>query len=57
MVRDNRNRKMSKSLGNVIDPLDVIDGKTIDEMIKRMRSSNLPTEEMGNNPLFFNFLI
>eukprot|EP00045_Choanoeca_perplexa_P007244 m.64167 g.64167 ORF g.64167 m.64167 type:complete len:1049 (+) comp13995_c0_seq2:88-3234(+) len=28
MVRDHTGRKMSKSLGNVIDPLDVIHGKT-----------------------------
>jgi len=26
MVRDGQGRKMSKSLGNVIDPLEVIDG-------------------------------
>lgn len=26
MVRDSQGRKMSKSLGNIIDPMDVLDG-------------------------------
>uniref|UniRef100_A0A183BKD3 valine--tRNA ligase n=1 Tax=Globodera pallida TaxID=36090 RepID=A0A183BKD3_GLOPA len=47
MVRDNRERKMSKSLGNVVDPLDVINGVDLQQMIERMRSSNLPLEEMA----------
>jgi valyl-tRNA synthetase len=30
MVRDAHGRKMSKSLGNIIDPLDVIHGVTLE---------------------------
>ena len=30
MVRDAHGRKMSKSLGNVIDPLDVVQGITLE---------------------------
>lgn len=32
MVRDAHGRKMSKSLGNVIDPLEVINGITLPEL-------------------------
>jgi valyl-tRNA synthetase len=33
MIRDAHGRKMSKSLGNVIDPLDVIRGLPLQEMV------------------------
>ena len=45
MVRDSEGRKMSKSLGNVIDPLDVIYGKSQKEMVSRIEKSNLSPKE------------
>lgn len=41
MVRDAHGRKMSKSLGNVIDPLDVIHGITLAALQKQLESGNL----------------
>uniref|UniRef100_A0AC35UGI2 Valine--tRNA ligase n=1 Tax=Rhabditophanes sp. KR3021 TaxID=114890 RepID=A0AC35UGI2_9BILA len=46
LVRDEQGRKMSKSLGNVIDPLDVIEGITLGDMIKRNRDSSLNENEI-----------
>lgn len=46
IVRDSEGRKMSKSLGNVIDPLEVIDGITYDEIIRRLKEGNLPESEL-----------
>ncbi|OCT67919.1 hypothetical protein XELAEV_18039217mg [Xenopus laevis] len=46
VVRDAHGRKMSKSLGNVIDPLDVINGITLEGLHKQLLESNLDPAEL-----------
>jgi len=46
MVRDKDGRKMSKSLGNVIDPLEVIHGCTLDSLLEKLDNGNLPDKEV-----------
>uniref|UniRef100_A0A3P8WFA6 Valine--tRNA ligase n=1 Tax=Cynoglossus semilaevis TaxID=244447 RepID=A0A3P8WFA6_CYNSE len=47
MVRDKHGRKMSKSLGNVIDPLDVINGVSLERLQEKVMEGNLdPREQM-----------
>ncbi|XP_011497002.1 PREDICTED: valine--tRNA ligase isoform X2 [Ceratosolen solmsi marchali] len=46
MVRDSHGRKMSKSLGNVIDPIDVIHGITLENLHKQLMKSNLEPKEL-----------
>lgn len=46
MVRDARGRKMSKSLGNVIDPLEIIDGATLKALHAKLRKGNLNPDEI-----------
>jgi valyl-tRNA synthetase len=41
MVRDKTGTKMSKSLGNVINPSDVIHGISLPDMIRALESGNL----------------
>ncbi|XP_005389443.2 PREDICTED: valine--tRNA ligase isoform X1 [Chinchilla lanigera] len=46
IVRDAHGRKMSKSLGNVIDPLDVIHGVSLQGLHEQLLSSNLDPSEV-----------
>ncbi len=41
MVRDAHGRKMSKTLGNVVDPIDVIEGITLEQLHAKLLSGNL----------------
>ncbi|MFZ9889687.1 MAG: valine--tRNA ligase, partial [Myxococcota bacterium] len=42
MVRDAQGRKMSKSLGNAIDPLDVMYGITLEELTEKTKTYPVP---------------
>ncbi|KIY63886.1 hypothetical protein CYLTODRAFT_425719 [Cylindrobasidium torrendii FP15055 ss-10] len=46
MIRDAHGRKMSKSLGNVIDPLDVIRGVSLETLHAKLREGNLDEKEI-----------
>ncbi|OXB72690.1 UNVERIFIED_CONTAM: hypothetical protein H355_005464 [Colinus virginianus] len=46
MVRDAHGQKMSKSKGNVIDPLEVIHGISLEDLQKKLRQGNLPEKEI-----------
>ncbi|KAG7225370.1 hypothetical protein INR49_027359 [Caranx melampygus] len=47
LVRDKHGRKMSKSLGNVIDPLDVIHGVSLERLQEKVVGGNLhPREQL-----------
>ena len=47
MVRDKEGQKMSKSKGNVIDPLEVIYGISLQKLHEKLEVGNLPPKEVA----------
>ncbi|KAK9942995.1 hypothetical protein M0R45_008626 [Rubus argutus] len=47
MIRDAHGRKMSKSLGNVIDPVDVINGISLEGLQEKLLDGNLDPGELA----------
>jgi valyl-tRNA synthetase len=48
LIRDSDGRKMSKSLGNVIDPIDILDGINLKGLHHKLLSGNLVQSEVKN---------
>lgn len=46
MVRDAQGQKMSKSKGNVIDPLEIINGISLNGLVSKLYQGNLPEKEI-----------
>ncbi|GKZ73406.1 hypothetical protein CBS63078_4126 [Aspergillus niger] len=47
LIRDSEGRKMSKSLGNVVDPLDVMEGIQLQELHAKLLTGNLAEKEVA----------
>jgi valyl-tRNA synthetase len=53
IVTDENGDKMSKTKGNVIDPLDVVHGATLDQLVKRADAENAPEAALKNIRKYF----
>ncbi|KAI9698483.1 MAG: Valine--tRNA ligase, mitochondrial [Candelina mexicana] len=52
LVRDSEGRKMSKSLGNVIDPLDIMQGISLQALHDKLKIGNLDPKELATATKF-----
>ena len=52
LVRDSEGRKMSKSLGNVLDPLDVMQGTSLQALHDKLLVGNLDPKELATATKF-----
>ncbi|WWO97143.1 MAG: valine--tRNA ligase [Candidatus Dasytiphilus stammeri] len=48
LIKDEQGNKMSKSKGNVIDPLDIIDGISLEELVQK-RTNHMLQPKLANN--------
>jgi valyl-tRNA synthetase len=46
LIRDSEGRKMSKSLGNVVDPIDIMDGISLQALHAQLQVGNLDPKEL-----------